>query len=158
MDNGGFYNRRSPSVHFGGTSNYYSGIPDQAEAVNRVPSHTSGYAEIDLKLERLIKLVENQHKETESIKLNVEKFREEFDTLKSSVSAATAQSTLVSKRVPSKLSVSKFVRVYIMISAIHSLLFQTVCCILCIAQNLVGDGFGGSLPICQKVVRSSLIY
>ena len=68
MDSGGFYNRRSPSVHFGGTSNYYSGILDQAEAVNRVPSHTSGYAEIDLKLERLIKLAGNQHKETESIK------------------------------------------------------------------------------------------
>ena len=75
-----------------------------------------------------------------------------------SVSAATAQSTLVSKRVSSKLSVSKSVHVYIMISAIHSLLFQTVCCIYCIAKNLAGDRFGGSLPICRKVVRSLLIY
>ena len=68
MDSGGFYNRRSPSFHFGGTSNYYIRILDQAEAVNGVPSHTSGYAEIDLKLERFIKLAGNQHKETESIK------------------------------------------------------------------------------------------
>ena len=109
MDSRGFYNQRSPSVHFGGTSKYFSGMPDQVEIVHRVPSHTSGYAEINLKLECLIRLVENQYKETECIKSNVEKFREVFDTLKSSVSAAIAQSTLVSKRVPSKLSVSKSV-------------------------------------------------
>ena len=85
---------------------HYYGIPDQVEASrlsHGVPS--AGYMDINQKLDRLIGLVENQQKETESIKSNMEKFRGEFDVLKSSVSVAATQSTPVSKRVPTKLSV-----------------------------------------------------
>jgi len=61
MDGGGFYNRQSPAgVHFGGTSNYYGGIPDQVGA-----GHASSYVEFNQKLDRLIGLVEDQQKETE---------------------------------------------------------------------------------------------
>ena len=107
MNSGGFYNggRPVPGVHLGGTPNYY-GIPDQVEASrlsHGVPS--AGYMDINQKLDRLIGLVENQQKETESIKSNMEKFRGEFDALKSSVSVAATQLTPVSKRVPTKLSV-----------------------------------------------------
>ena len=95
MNSGGFYNGGRPAlgVHLGGTPNYY-GIPDQVEASrlsHGVPS--AGYMDINQKLDRLIGLVENQQKETESIKLNMEKFRGEFDALKSSVSVAATQLT-----------------------------------------------------------------
>ena len=88
MNGGGFYNGGlpAPGVYLGGTSNYY-GILDQVGASrlsHGVPS--AGYMDINQKLDRLIGLVENQQKETESIKSNMEKFRGEFDVLKSSVS------------------------------------------------------------------------
>lgn len=121
MDGGGYYNRGNPGVQFGGTSNYYNGIPDQLGTSHGVPSQALGYVGINQKLDRLIGLVENQQKETESIKSNVEKFREELDELKSSVSVASTQSTPISKRVPSKLSV----RHAMCYNAIH---FKVICC------------------------------
>lgn len=108
MEGGGFYNLGNPAgVHFGGTSNYYN-VPDQVGVNHGVPSHAmagQGYVDINQKLDRLIGLVENQQKETETIKSNMEKFRGEFDALRYSISVAATASTHASTRVPSKLSV-----------------------------------------------------
>lgn len=140
MDGGGFYNRRSPAagVHFGGTSNYYSGIPDQIGAGHGIPSHTPGHVEINQKLDRLIGLVESQQKETESIKSNMAKFREEFDTLKSYVSTAATQSTPVSKRVPSKLSVSHVYNDSAILIVVCKLVLLFIVCVVSVVYILLG--------------------
>ena len=102
MEGGNFYSRgitaTGHSVHFVGTSNYY-GIPDHIHGPSPMPGGLRGC------LSKAGPFDQNQQKEMETIKLNMEKFQEEFDVLKSSVLANQLQSTPVSKRIPSKLSV-----------------------------------------------------
>ena len=112
MDAGNFYGARNPSCRSRGPYDYDYPSDLIPEAVTTPQRPTAGMIQVNQKLDRLLGMMGEQQKETNSVKSAMKTIREEFDSLRATVSSFSTPSsadTSVSKRpqrLPLKLSVS----------------------------------------------------